>query len=103
MCTPMSPGYCSTRRTAVRQCALSLRAAIAADRFPLSPRVEMLRAILAKLLEFRNPVTVITKGALIERDLDLLAALAQAGLTRVYVSITTLDPELKRTLEPRAG
>jgi DNA repair photolyase len=70
---------------------------------PIERQHGITRAILAKLLEFRHPVTVITKGALIERDLDLLAALAQAGLTRVYVSITTLDPELKRTLEPRAA
>jgi DNA repair photolyase len=70
---------------------------------PIERQHGITRSILAKLLEFRHPLTLITKGTLLERDLDLLAALAAAGLTRVYVSITTLDDELKRTLEPRAA
>jgi DNA repair photolyase len=70
---------------------------------PLEREAGITRQILEKLLEFGHPVTVLTKGALIERDLDLLAEFARRGLARVAVSITTLDRELKRTLEPRAA
>jgi DNA repair photolyase len=61
------------------------------------------RALLEVLLAHRHPVTVVTKGALILRDLDLLAALARQQLCSVAVSLTTLDDGLKRTLEPRAA
>jgi len=61
------------------------------------------RALLEVLLAHRHPVTVVTKGALIVRDLDLLAALAQRRLCSVAVSLTTLDDDLKRVLEPRAA
>lgn len=61
------------------------------------------RGLLEVLLAHRHPVTVVTKGALILRDLDLLAALAQRRLCSVAVSLTTLDDGLKRTLEPRAA
>ena len=61
------------------------------------------RALLEVLLAHRHPVTVVTKGALVLRDLDLLAALAAQRLCSVAVSLTTLDDELKRSLEPRAA
>jgi len=61
------------------------------------------RALLEVLLAHRHPVTIVTKGALILRDLDLLAALAERRLCSVAVSLTTLDDGLKRTLEPRAA
>jgi len=61
------------------------------------------RAVLEVLLAHRHPVTVVTKGSLILRDLDLLGELAQLNLTTVFVSLTTLDPDLKRLLEPRAA
>ena len=51
----------------------------------------------------RHPVSVITKSALVLRDLDLLSQLARQGLTSVALSVTTLDADLKRTLEPRAA
>jgi DNA repair photolyase len=70
---------------------------------PLEREARITRQILEKLLEFGHPVTVLTKGVLIERDLDLLAELARRGLARVAVSITTLEVGLKRTLEPRAA
>jgi DNA repair photolyase len=50
-----------------------------------------------------HPLTITTKGALIERDLDLLAPMAAANLVQVFVSVTTLDRSLARTLEPRAA
>jgi DNA repair photolyase len=70
---------------------------------PVEQRLRVTRSLLEVLLEHRHPCTVVTKGVLVLRDLDLLAALAARRLTRVFVSITTLDPALKRTLEPRAA
>jgi DNA repair photolyase len=70
---------------------------------PVEKRLGVTRQILEVLLELRHPVTVITKGALVLRDLELLTALAALNLVRVTVSLTTLDPELKRTLEPRTA
>jgi len=61
------------------------------------------RAILEVLLGHHPPVTIVTKGSLILRDLDLLARLASRRLTSVVVSLTTLDESLKRVLEPRAA
>jgi len=55
------------------------------------------------LWEFRNPVGIVTKGSLIERDLDLLEPMAREGLVQVFLSIGTLDGEIARTLEPRAA
>jgi len=55
------------------------------------------------LLETCHPVTIVTKNSLIERDLDLLQALARQNLVAVYISLTTLDPDMARTLEPRAS
>src|SRR5207344_2621436 len=61
------------------------------------------RGILEVLWEFRHPVGIVTKGSLIERDLDLLEPMAREGLVQVFVSIGTLDGEIARTLEPRAA
>jgi DNA repair photolyase len=69
---------------------------------PIERRLKVTRSILEVLQEFRHPVTIVTKGHLIERDLDILAAMARDNLASVHVSVTTLDPELKRILEPRA-
>jgi DNA repair photolyase len=55
------------------------------------------------LLRYKHPVTIVTKGSLILRDLDLLTELAQQRLVAVMISLTTLDDELKRILEPRAA
>ena len=49
-----------------------------------------------------HPVAIITRGALVERDIDILEPMAARGLTRVGISITTLDPDLSRKMEPRA-
>jgi DNA repair photolyase len=53
--------------------------------------------------ECHHPVSIVTKGSLIERDLDVLSRMAARNLVSVALSITTLDPALKRTLEPRAA
>lgn len=60
------------------------------------------RGCLKVLAAFNHPVAIVTKGALIERDLDILAPMAALGLVRVGVSVTTLDAGLARAMEPRA-
>ena len=69
---------------------------------PVERRLRVTRGILEVLAETRHPVTIVTKSALILRDLDLLADLARERLVHVAVSITTLDPGLARAMEPRA-
>lgn len=70
---------------------------------PIERQQRLTRQILEVLLRFRHPVTIVTKGSLILRDLDLLAELARQNLVAVMISLTTLDDELKRILEPRAA
>ncbi len=70
---------------------------------PLERRLGITRGILEVLAESHHPVTIVTKSALVVRDLDLLRRLAAERLTRVFVSVTTLDDELKRRMEPRAA
>ncbi|TGD75159.1 PA0069 family radical SAM protein [Mangrovimicrobium sediminis] len=70
---------------------------------PLEKEHRITRQLLEVLLECRHPVAVITKGALVTRDKDLLGALADHGLCSVMISVTTLDADLKRRLEPRAA
>lgn len=69
---------------------------------PVERSLRLTRGILEVLAEARHPVTIVTKSALILRDLDLLTDLARDGLVYVAVSITTLDPALARAMEPRA-
>jgi DNA repair photolyase len=70
---------------------------------PVERRMRITRSLLEMLVRTRHPVTIITKSALVLRDLDLLADLASQRLVSVAVSITTLDNELKRVMEPRAA
>ena len=71
---------------------------------PIEREYRVTRRILELLSACNHPATIVTKGAaLIERDLELLASMAERRLLAVFVSITTLDPALKRTLEPRAA
>src|SRR6266852_3399618 len=70
---------------------------------PIEREHRITRSILEVLWEFRNPVGIVTKGSLIERDLDLLEPMAREGLAQVFVSIGSLDGEIARTLEPRAA
>ncbi len=62
----------------------------------------IMRACLEVLQAHRHPVAIVTKGTLIERDIDILAQMAADGLARVGISVTTLEPELSRRMEPRA-
>src|SRR5271167_1577119 len=70
---------------------------------PLEKRLEVTRGILAVLARCRHPVSIVTKSALIVRDIDLLADLAKDRLISVMLSITSLTDEIKRTLEPRSA
>lgn len=70
---------------------------------PVERRLELTRGCLEVMARFRQPVALITKNALVARDLDHLAELARWSATAVYLSITTLDPKLARVLEPRAS
>ena len=70
---------------------------------PVECRLGITREILKVLAECRHPVQIITKSALIERDLDILGTMARDGLVQVMVSVTTLTAELARSLEPRAA
>ena len=70
---------------------------------PIEREYRITRGILEVLWEFRHPVGIVTKGSLVERDLDLLEPMAREGLVQVFVSIGSLDGEVARTLEPRAA
>jgi DNA repair photolyase len=70
---------------------------------PVERDLKVTRGILELMLELKHPVTIVTKGALILRDLDLLAELARDRLVAVNVSLTTLDHDLKRRMEPRTA
>ncbi len=69
---------------------------------PVERDWRIMRACLEVLAACRHPVAIVTKGTLIERDIDILAPMAEQGLVRVGVSVTTLDPDLSRRMEPRA-
>jgi len=70
---------------------------------PIEREWKVTRAILEVLAEAGHPFSIVTKSSLVERDLDLIAPMAARNLARVYVSVTTLDRTLARTLEPRAA
>jgi DNA repair photolyase len=70
---------------------------------PVERRLLITRAILALLYDCRHPVTIVTKSALIRRDLDILGAMAKEGLVCAMISVTTLDRSLARRMEPRAA
>ena len=70
---------------------------------PIERRLKLTRRCLEVLVEFRNPVVIITKNELVTRDIDLLAALAKIDGVLVFVSVTSLDGDLTGELEPRAS
>ena len=69
---------------------------------PIDRDLKLTRACLKVLAEARHPVAIVTKGTLIERDIDILQDMAAQGLARVGISVTSLDPALSRKMEPRA-
>jgi DNA repair photolyase len=70
---------------------------------PAERHFRIMRGILEVLRDFRHPVTIVTKSALIQRDIDILADMAKDRLAACAVSVTTLDRKLARALEPRAA
>ena len=70
---------------------------------PVERQLKLTRRILEVLNETHHPVSIVTKSSLIERDLDLLTSMASHGLVHICLSITTLNPDLARRLEPRAA
>ena len=70
---------------------------------PIEREWRVTRSVLQVLAEFRNPVAIVTKSALIARDIDILAPMAAEGLAKVALSVTTLDRKLARIMEPRAA
>lgn len=115
----LSPGLDFESKLFYKPDAVSLlRAELAASRYtcapvalgintdayqPIERRLRVTRGLLELLWECRHPVTIVTKSALIERDLDVLEAMARENLIEVAVSITTLDRDLARRMEPRAA
>ncbi|WP_037315756.1 PA0069 family radical SAM protein [Ruegeria halocynthiae] len=114
----LSPGLdFETRLTARPNAAAILGQELSARSYKVSPialgtntdpyqPVEKARLITRECLEvlhdYRHPIAIVTKGTLIERDLDILSDMAQDGLVRVGISLTTLDADLSRRMEPRA-
>jgi DNA repair photolyase len=70
---------------------------------PIERRYRIMRRILEVLSAANHPVGIVTKSALVLRDLDLLASMAERGLVKVCLSVTTLDARLARAMEPRAN
>src|SRR6195952_2133211 len=70
---------------------------------PIERERKIMRGILEVLERTGHPVGIVTKSALVTRDLDILARMAMRNLAKVAISVTTLDPKLARTMEPRAS
>ena len=70
---------------------------------PIERRYRITRGLIELLAHCRHPLTIVTKSALVERDLDLLGPMGRANLAKVFVSLGTLDRALARRLEPRAA
>jgi DNA repair photolyase len=70
---------------------------------PIDRRYQIMRRILEVLERAGHPVGIVTKSALVLRDIDVLSRMAERNLAKVALSVTTLDPKLARTMEPRAA
>lgn len=68
---------------------------------PIERRYRVMRSVLEVLQRYNHPVAITTKGTLVERDIDILSAMAAKGLAQVGVSLTTMDVSLSRVMEPR--
>jgi DNA repair photolyase len=115
----LSPGVdFETRLTVKRNAAQLLERELARPRYqcscitlgantdpyqPVEKQHRITRQVLEVLQSARHPVAIITKGALVTRDIDILAEMAADGLCSVAISVTTLDSKLKRLMEPRAA
>lgn len=70
---------------------------------PIEKAEETTRQVLQVLAEFNHPFTIVTKGALVTRDLDIIGPMAEKGMAAVWLSVTTLDRKLANVMEPRAS
>lgn len=70
---------------------------------PIEKEWRIMRQILEVLRDANHPVMIVTKSAMVTRDIDILAPMAEKGLARVGISVTTLERKLARTMEPRAA
>ncbi|MBI2926230.1 MAG: PA0069 family radical SAM protein [Verrucomicrobia bacterium] len=70
---------------------------------PVERRLQLTRRCLEVLAEFRNPVGIVTKNLLVTRDVDVLQELARHHAAAIFISVTTLDPELRKIMEPRTS
>lgn len=70
---------------------------------PVERELKITRSLLKVLKTYKHPVSIVTKSALIERDIDILSEMAQQGLCSVIISLTTFDKHLCRIMEPRAA
>ncbi len=70
---------------------------------PVERRLKLTRGCLEVLADFRNPVAIVTKNNLVTRDIDVLVELARHHATVVFISITTLDTDLRKVMEPRTS
>ena len=70
---------------------------------PIEKKLQITRSILKILLEYKNPVGIITKNALVQRDIDILKKLAADNLVAVNISVTTLNEKLRQVMEPRTA
>ena len=70
---------------------------------PVERRLKLTRGCLEVLAEFRNPVAIVTKNQLVTRDLDVLSTLASCQAAAVFISVTTLNTELRKVMEPRTS
>lgn len=70
---------------------------------PLEKRYRVMRGVLEVLAAHNHPLTIVTKGAMVTRDIDILGAMGRKGLARVMLSVTSLDHRLSRSMEPRAS
>ncbi|MDO8827175.1 PA0069 family radical SAM protein [Methylophaga sp.] len=115
----LSPGLdFETKLTAKPDAAILLKKELAAKNYQCSPislgantdpyqpierDYQITRQILQVLNETRHPCHIVTKSAMVERDIDILQQMASEDLVQVHLSITTLDPALSRVMEPRAS
>jgi DNA repair photolyase len=70
---------------------------------PVERKLKLTRRCLEVLAEFRNPVAIVTKNNLVTRDIDVLSQLAAVNAVAVFISLTTLDTELRKVMEPRTS
>jgi DNA repair photolyase len=101
---PEAPALLRKELAAARYQCAPIAVGIITDSYqPVERRLGLTRRILEVLLETRHPFTIVTKSALVERDLDLLVRAAASNLVSVAVSVTTLRRDLARRMEPRAA